>query len=83
MIEWLGKLPDREYAKLARVGLVTPREPPEPEPEPEPEPVITLGEFLNEYIKGRKDVKENTELCDHQAIDSLGSGQGSRQYQPS
>jgi len=57
---WLAGLEDKAYAKLVRVGLASPRvvEPPASEPDPEPEP--TLGEFLNQYIASRIDLKGGT-----------------------
>jgi len=56
MIDWLGKLSDSWYAKLARAGLVEPRQP------LEPEPVVTLGGFIDSYIAGRTDAKKRTIL---------------------
>lgn len=44
---WLGQLPDKFHAKLAKAGLVEPREVIEPEPEVE---TLTLNAFLQEFI---------------------------------
>jgi integrase len=51
--DWLGAMSDEEYAKLANVGLVTPRMPVKG---------VTVGEFLERYIAGRTDAKERTML---------------------
>src|SRR5271170_2076601 len=53
--EWLGKIGDALHAKLAKVGLTTPRQPPAP-----PAPVLPLGAFLANYIDRRTDVAPNT-----------------------
>jgi len=56
-VAWLTDLPDASYAKLAKAGLVEPRTSPQSEPEPAPAPKACLGAFLDEYIKGRTDIK--------------------------
>lgn len=53
--EWVGKLDDvRFYNRLAALELVPPRE-----PKGETEKA-TLGPFLEQYIKGRTDLKDRT-----------------------
>ena len=47
---WLTALPDDIHAKLADVGLVEPRA------------SLLLGDFLEQYIEGRHDVKPATRL---------------------
>jgi integrase len=54
--KWLGKIGDLLHAKLARVGLVPPREPPAEIKE------ARLGPFIDSYIAGRSDAKERTIL---------------------
>ena len=51
---WLGSRPDKLYAKLANVGLVSPRG-----VKPEA-PAVTLGAWLDQYINGRTDAKPST-----------------------
>jgi len=93
---WLAGLPDASYAKIAKVGLAMPRTPaPAPKPEPAPAPKPRLGQFLNDYIKGRTDLKPNSitvlrhaarNLCDcfgsDRALDSVSEGDadGFRMY---
>jgi len=59
---WLTSLSDKAYAKLVRVGLVPPREAKTPESKPSPPAEVTLGDFLDDYIASRCDVKPNTLL---------------------
>jgi integrase len=56
---WLDGLPDTSYAKLAKAHLVTARTPREPtaKTEPTPAPKPCLGQFLDDYIKARTDIK--------------------------
>ena len=53
--DWVGGRDDVMYGKLAAVGLVPPREPVEAESQ-----AATLGEFLDQYISGRTDIKPST-----------------------
>ena len=53
--KWVNGLSDAHHAKLAAVGLVTPRD------NPEAAALTTLGRFLDEYIDKRKDVKRRTQ----------------------
>ena len=50
---WIAQLPDNAHDKLAAVGLVKQRA---------SLPVLRLKEFLDEYAKGRCDVKSSTQL---------------------
>lgn len=50
---WIADLPDDIHAKLANVGLLQSRA---------PLPNLRLGQFLDEYAKGRCDVKASTQL---------------------
>jgi len=59
--EWVGKIGDALHAKLATAGLVTPRQPAEPKPQ------ARLADFLENYIAGRTDHKENTRRTIDQA----------------
>jgi integrase len=54
--EWLARIGDPLHAKLATVGLVTPRH------KTAPKEQARLGDFLESYIAGRTDVKERTRL---------------------
>lgn len=55
-VDWLGKLDDGFYGKLAAVGLVSPRQ----------QQAVRLGQFLDNYIASRQDVKPATILVyDH------------------
>jgi len=56
--EWVGKIGNPLYAKLASAGLVTPRLPELTEPRPQ----ARLGVFLEGYISGRTDVRERTRI---------------------
>ncbi len=49
---WLAELDDKVYSKLAELGFVPPRE--------DRRAVITLRQWLADYIAGRKDVKPET-----------------------
>jgi len=49
-LNWLDRISDWLHAKLAQVGLVTERK------------TATLGDFLNQYIDGRTDVKPRTKI---------------------
>jgi integrase len=51
---WLRQIPDSLHIKLAKAGLVEPRQ---PEPEPEPPPVVTVGAFTADYIRRRAEAK--------------------------
>jgi integrase len=52
---WVGSLDSVLYGKLAAVGLV-----PKRDPAPEASAVVTLGDFLTQYIGGRANLKPNT-----------------------
>jgi len=56
---WLGDVGPMLYDRMARVGLVEPRE------------FASLGEFINGYIEGRKDVKATTRLTFDRARNHL------------
>jgi hypothetical protein len=56
---WLGSLDGKMYGRLAAVGLVPHRE---PNPNDGPHGV-KLGDFLQQYIDGRIDVKPGTRTC--------------------
>ncbi|MBN1588364.1 MAG: site-specific integrase [Pirellulales bacterium] len=53
--EWAGSRDDVLYGKLVRVGLVPPRESVEQESQ-----TVTLGNFLDQYLNGRTDIKPST-----------------------
>ncbi len=53
--EWVGSRDDVMYGKLAAVGLVPARESVETERR-----TVTLGQFLDQYISGRTDIKPST-----------------------
>src|SRR5581483_5474978 len=53
---WLGAIGDSLHAKLAGVGLVSPREPSTPRQK------ACLGDFLESYIGGRTDVAPRTRI---------------------
>jgi integrase len=57
--EWVGSRDNTLHNKLAAVGLVQPRKPTEEKPE---ENKPALGNFLDNYIGGRTDLKPGT-LC--------------------
>jgi len=62
---WVGSRDSVLYDKLAAVGLVSPRE-------PKPEAQATaLGDFLDQYIAGRTDVKPRTRINLDQARRNL------------
>ncbi len=52
--KWLSRIGDKLHAKLAAVGLVAPRDPPQARKQ------ACLGEWLETYIAGRTDIKPNT-----------------------
>ncbi len=62
---WVNGLSDAHHAKLAAVGLVTPRD------NPEAPARTTLGRFVDEYIGKRKDVKPHTKQVYEQIRRSL------------
>jgi integrase len=73
--EWLGGRDDVLYGKLAAVGLVPAREPAIAEKR-----TVALGEFLDQYLSGRTDIKPSTRcnleqvrrnLVDHFGADRL------------
>jgi integrase len=53
--QWVGKICDALHKKLAKVGLVAPREPRAPQPT-----CPALGSFLSTYIDSRTHYKPNT-----------------------
>ena len=53
--EWVGNRDDVMYGKLAAVGLVPARESVQAENQ-----AATLGQFLDQYISGRTDIKPST-----------------------
>jgi len=53
--EWVGSRDDVLYGKLAAVGLVPARVPAQTDNQ-----TATLGEFLDQYISGRTDIKPST-----------------------
>ncbi len=53
--EWVGSRDTVLYEKLAAVGLVPVREAVQAEGQ-----IVALGEFLDQYIKGRTDIKPST-----------------------
>jgi len=54
---WLSAIHDNVYAKLARVGLVEPREPVVEEPAVKE---VELGELVERYVASRSKLKPNT-----------------------
>lgn len=58
-LNFLKNLNDRLHKKLVKFKLLEPREVPVTEPEPTEKPVL-LGEFLDDYISKRTDVKPAT-----------------------
>jgi integrase len=57
-----GKIGDDLHAKLAKAGLVTPRQPAKQ---------LCLGPFLDSYITGRTDLKDRTRMSLHGARNRL------------
>lgn len=64
--EWLGKIDDWLARRLANVGLILPRMKPG-----EKGPAVTLGEYLDQYIALRGDVKAGTRTNLEQARKKL------------
>ena len=71
--DWLGKIGDALHAKLAKVGLISPRVGPEASGQGR------LGAFLENYMAGRTDVKPSTrcnlEVCKNRLIEFYGADQ--------
>lgn len=67
---WLGKIGDPLHGKLAKAGLVTPRESPTAAKQ------STLGEFLQGYMVSRTDIKPSTrcnlEVCKGRLVEFFG-----------
>ena len=72
--DWIADQTDMIHAKLAAVGLVTPRQQ-QSTSAPDPSTVL-LSAFVGEYITGRTDVKPNTtsnlKQAEHYLVDYFG-----------
>jgi hypothetical protein len=75
--DWLKDIADKLHAKLAKVGLVSPRE---------PRPRVTLDEWLTTYIAGRTDVKAwtriNLDAARRRLVDYFGADKALEKINP-